>query len=381
MVLPVAPVVADDRMTCADASGDEAIAACTRAIEAKKAKGHDLAELYFYRGFEFHNKEDYDRAIAEFDQAIRADPEYAEAYSARGWSLVNRGDLDRALADYNEAIRLDPESALALTRRGYAWYCKGDLPRAFADYDEAIRLGPEKPYYERGNAWYDIGELDRAIADYDRYILLHPTFAGAYIRRGDARKGRGELDRAIADYDRAIRLDPQDASARERRRLALEVRRGTEELSQRSIAAAEAEGLALFKAAGQATAINNDVIEETRRKISDFCDFDYMPVLVTQPNGTRATYFLARSMRPDDIVFGRHFKVVGSDVTTSTKTCFNAGSPPANSAAAFITHLLSPSPTEFHVYLSLQHKKPIYVATSAGDWLVENGRVRFLKKR
>jgi hypothetical protein len=39
------------------------------------------------------------------------------------------------------------------------------------------------------------------------------------------------------------------------------------------------------------------------------------------------------------------------------------------------------APTEFHVYLALKHNKPIYVGTSVGDWVVEEGKVRFLKNR
>jgi tetratricopeptide (TPR) repeat protein len=33
---------------------------------------------------------------------------------------MNKGDYDRALADYNEAIRLDPNDALAFCNRGRA---------------------------------------------------------------------------------------------------------------------------------------------------------------------------------------------------------------------------------------------------------------------
>jgi tetratricopeptide (TPR) repeat protein len=208
----VGPIAADDGTTCLDESGDEAIAACTRAISSGKATGHDRALLYFNRGREYHHKGDLDRAVADYTQAIKIDPKYSEAYSSRGWSLFNRGDVDRAFSDYNEAIRLKPTSALALTRRGYAWYEKGDTPRAFADYDEAIRLGPERPYYERGNAWYDLGEFDRAIADYDQYISLHPDFANAYQRRGDAWRRKGELDQAIANYNEAISRNPADWS-------------------------------------------------------------------------------------------------------------------------------------------------------------------------
>ena len=210
---PIAAIAAaaDDATVCLEETGDEAIAACTRAIASGDAPRHILALLYFNRGDEFHDKGDFDRAIADYTQAITIDPNYGEAYRNRGWSLFNRGDIDRAFSDYNEAIRLNPTSALALTRRGYARYTRGDITGALSDYDEAIRLGPERPYYERGNVWYDQGDLDRAIADYDQHIRLDPDFADAYRRRADALRQKGELDRAIADYSAAIDRGPTAA--------------------------------------------------------------------------------------------------------------------------------------------------------------------------
>jgi tetratricopeptide (TPR) repeat protein len=57
-------------------------------------------------------------------------------------SYFNQSDLDRAIADYNEAIRLRVQSALLYNRRGVAFVNRGDLQGVIADYTEAIRVGP-----------------------------------------------------------------------------------------------------------------------------------------------------------------------------------------------------------------------------------------------
>ena len=54
---------------------------------------------------------------------------FALSFRNRGDAYTNKGDHDRALADYNEAIRLDPKSALALSDRGVAYANKGDYNR------------------------------------------------------------------------------------------------------------------------------------------------------------------------------------------------------------------------------------------------------------
>jgi tetratricopeptide (TPR) repeat protein len=77
----------------------------------------------------------------------RADAEALARYTAmisQGKTESNAGAYDRAIADYNAAIRLDPKSALAFIGRGDAYTSKGDHDRAVADYNEAVRLDPTR---------------------------------------------------------------------------------------------------------------------------------------------------------------------------------------------------------------------------------------------
>ena len=60
----------------------------------------------------------YDKAIADYDEAIRLNPNDASAYYERGQAWHSKDDLDKAIADYDEAIRLDPRHARAYTIRG-----------------------------------------------------------------------------------------------------------------------------------------------------------------------------------------------------------------------------------------------------------------------
>ena len=177
------PVSADDRSVC-DTMGvkapDEAIAACTRLIAS--AKGRTLAITYNNRAWAYIGKRDYDRAIADLNEAIRLDPRNSAAYNNRGWAYIDKRDYDRAIADLNEAIRLDPRNSEAYNNRGWAYNGKGEYDRAIADTSEAIRLDSKN--------------------------------SAAYNNRGWAYIGKRDYDRAIADLNEAIRLDPNNAKAR-----------------------------------------------------------------------------------------------------------------------------------------------------------------------
>ena len=48
------------------------------------------------------------------------DPNFAAAFIDRGVAYARKGDNNRAIVDYNEAIRLDPKNALAFCNRGRA---------------------------------------------------------------------------------------------------------------------------------------------------------------------------------------------------------------------------------------------------------------------
>ncbi len=67
----------------------------------------------------------------------------AKTLLARGDDFSLRGDLDRAIADYDAALKVDPALADALNGRGVAWRAKGDRRKALSDFDAALKLKPD----------------------------------------------------------------------------------------------------------------------------------------------------------------------------------------------------------------------------------------------
>src|SRR5215218_1183434 len=114
----ITPALADDWETCAKGAGDEALAACSRAIKSGTYNGRTLALAYSNRGVEWKAKGDLAKAIADFDEAIKADPEQPAAYNNRGIAYAAAADYDKAIADYDKGVEINPKYASALNNRG-----------------------------------------------------------------------------------------------------------------------------------------------------------------------------------------------------------------------------------------------------------------------
>ena len=200
---------------CSNSSvpSDAAIIACTRIIRSGEVHGTDLAASYVSRGYRYAGKGDYDRAIADYTEAIRLDPKLDYAFFRRGVAYSQKKEHDRAIADYSQVVRLNPKRAPAYVRRGYAYHSKGDYDRAIADYDQAIRINPRyvPAYHNRGFAHFAKGEHDRAIADYTEAIRLDQQYAASYRNRSIAYLYTGSRAKARSDLEMATQLMPKDA--------------------------------------------------------------------------------------------------------------------------------------------------------------------------
>jgi len=232
-----------------------AIASFTEALSYGEEQ-LSARDVYYYRGMAYVNKGDYDKALADYDRAIKIDPLFARAYSNRANIFRRKGDIVRAMDAISQAISLQPNEDDYYRYRGiFYWEGNKDYERAIADFNTAIELAPDEAhnYRERGLAYFWIDDYDRCIADLDfaisslqdafesgwydsedfardynyrgtcylskgnpdlaipdltEAILLKPDYTNAYTQRGNAYLEKGDYGHAIADFNQAIILDP-----------------------------------------------------------------------------------------------------------------------------------------------------------------------------
>jgi tetratricopeptide (TPR) repeat protein len=113
---------------------DEEIAAYTYALGLDP--GFSLG--YAARGNAYREAGDYPRALVDCDAALRFGDE-AALYSTRGLVHHGQGSFGRAVADFTEAIRREPNNAVYYENRAAAYRGAGDEANAAAD-EERVRL-------------------------------------------------------------------------------------------------------------------------------------------------------------------------------------------------------------------------------------------------
>jgi tetratricopeptide (TPR) repeat protein len=141
-------------------------------------KAPDSANVHRSLGLAYVSQGQLDKAIAEFQKAIRLKPDYARAHYSLGRAYVSQGRPDWAIAEFQEAIRFKPDYAEAYDSLGIAYASQGQLDKAIAEFQEAVRLKPDDPvaHNNLGNAYRAKGQLDKADAEFQKARRLPPDF-------------------------------------------------------------------------------------------------------------------------------------------------------------------------------------------------------------
>ena len=130
-----------------------------------------FSEPLIFRGsFYLSDPKTIDLAVADFDELIRRGVHLAPAYNGRGFAWIKRKDYDRAIADFTEAIKVRPDGYhLPWIGRAEARLLKGEAKEAVFDANRAVEIekgeGRRNCLAMRGRAKAAAGDREGAIED------------------------------------------------------------------------------------------------------------------------------------------------------------------------------------------------------------------------
>ncbi|MFA5794352.1 MAG: tetratricopeptide repeat protein [Candidatus Brocadiia bacterium] len=135
---------------------DKALEDLNRAVEmSKKSASRALYLIYLGRGEIHLFLNNFDNALADFDEGIRLNPKYADLHNARGMVYYEKAKmlgiagkdysepLEKSHRDFDRAIELKPDLAEAYINRSRIYAQKGQFKLAIADAETGLKLDPD----------------------------------------------------------------------------------------------------------------------------------------------------------------------------------------------------------------------------------------------
>jgi tetratricopeptide (TPR) repeat protein len=201
---------AQDIKDCMEERPGAEIAACTRLIDDPNTAERMRTFAHNKRGLGFLDLQQYDKALADFDEAIRLLDFYSDAYWGRAKAYAAKGEHARAAADETKAISLQPAPAGAIIRhtQGVMQMTRKRYDRAIDEFDRALKINPHyiKSLSGRGEAHLALGQNDRALSDFDRLVALAPTDAVAHNDKAWTLFKLGRLSEALESANTSTSL-------------------------------------------------------------------------------------------------------------------------------------------------------------------------------
>jgi lipoprotein NlpI len=173
---------------------DTALALCNRALQSGDLSNQQFVNTLNYRGGVYVGKGDYDKAVEDYDQAIRLKPDDASTYNNRGIAYSHKGEYDRAIQDFDQAIRLKPDDDSAYVGRASAYANRGEYDQAIQSFDQAIRLDPDSTYAPlwRAQLLFELARFSDAGDALEKLINANPQIAEGVLWLALARWRAGE---------------------------------------------------------------------------------------------------------------------------------------------------------------------------------------------
>jgi tetratricopeptide (TPR) repeat protein len=118
-------------------------------------------------------------ALQYYNNALKLQPHSVEALYDRGLFYQNTGAFEKAVNDYNELLKVDPNYAYAYFNLGYiAMIFEKDYAKAIPLFTRALTFEAHyvEAYYNRGICYEKTGDIQKAKADYTEALNIYPTY-------------------------------------------------------------------------------------------------------------------------------------------------------------------------------------------------------------
>jgi tetratricopeptide (TPR) repeat protein len=182
------------------------------ALFAGFAGAQPAAETHLQEGIALHQSGDFEAAIREYREYLKARPDSMPARSNLGAALAKIGQYDEAIEEYRRALSIQPRNAAVLLNLGLTYYKTDRIPEAAQQLELVMGLGApgRQVILLLADCYVRLGEYKKAItllSPLEKDSATDPGFnyllGTALVRDDQPDRGGVLIDRILRNGDSA----------------------------------------------------------------------------------------------------------------------------------------------------------------------------------
>jgi tetratricopeptide (TPR) repeat protein len=174
-----------------------------------------VSDPYFNKGLIYHFMNDHVNAEQFLSLALKYDTLYPESAKLHEVAYVNLSSEKLTLKKYDEikvllkrGITKFPDNCSMHNNLGLAYYATANYDSALYEYNKAIQIEPKEfSYYNnRGMAEYNLNDFTNAMIDFKKTLEMQPGFPDAWGNLGMTKIKLNDYEGAISDLTKALSI-------------------------------------------------------------------------------------------------------------------------------------------------------------------------------
>lgn len=119
------------------------------------------------RGMIYSRMGQYDKALVDFDLAIKLNPSNPNNYLNRAFTYMQLREYDKSIRDFTLCNQFNPANPDIINNRGVCYLRSGNLKSALDDFNKAIMINGNNPLYytNRAFVYHKLGHTVEGIRD------------------------------------------------------------------------------------------------------------------------------------------------------------------------------------------------------------------------
>lgn len=171
--------------------------------------GVNYGFIHVCRGDAFMQMHKFDKALMEYEEAVKMNPKEVGCYNALGNYYVQMKDYPKSIEYFQKALEIKPENDSMLMNIGNSYAVMGLRDEAKKFFEKALTYNPDiaEVYYNKSieyNLKDDPMSMEMKMHYLDHCLELNPLFYKARMNKAATFKQQGKNEKAIDEYTKVI---------------------------------------------------------------------------------------------------------------------------------------------------------------------------------